>query len=166
MHAIVCHKEQGAIDAGQFAVGVKGTCGTGVDVLDKDSPIGRAVALPQFVAMRWIESREKQGSVDVGQLSREGAAWAVGYVLDKDRPIRGAVRLPEFASVDEVKRREDNRPVNDCDEARQGTILAGIDNLDQRGPAGSAVTPPKLRTFRPVFGGEIRRPLDVRAVSR
>ena len=41
----------------------------GIDVVDHRRAVGRAIAAPQFVAVRAVVGREKQRAVQVGQLA-------------------------------------------------------------------------------------------------
>ena len=115
---------------------------------------GRAIALPQFAAVLDIIGREKQCSVDIGQIRRRRAVRVPVRldrvdVCDQHGSLRGTIAFPQLDPVLAVISGKVERSI-DFGQARwRGTICRavrirnpGIDVLDQDGALRCAIALP------------------------
>src|SRR5205085_966801 len=151
--------EKRAVDIGQ--VGWLGWP-AGIDIVNEDSTVCRAVALPQLVAVRAIVGGKKQGALDVGQITGKGADIAGVDVGDHDRAGGRAIALPKFGTGSSVVSNEKKRTAH----GRQiGVNCSQIKVLDKNRTRGGAIALPKLLGDTATIHNEEQGAIDVRQVG-
>ena len=123
------------------------------DILDQDGAQGRAIALPQFMAVDSIVGAEKEDAVYGSQLPEVRRVTGVD-ILDQDCARLCAVALPQLAAGAEIE----------C--VVDGGQFAGADVLHHDGAALGAVAFPQLVAIGSVGGGEKERSAYVGQFSR
>src|SRR5581483_2054809 len=144
----------GAAHGGQ--VGGGGVRGPGKNVFDQGRPGGRAVTLPQLIAVRPVFAAEQE-HVARGRQLGEGRAR-----LDHHRSGGGAVGLPQPGPVavggDEEQLAADGGGRRPGREAEVDPVAAArVDVLDHRGAGGRAVALPQLVAVDAVVAREVQR---------
>src|SRR4051794_20558023 len=97
MRSVPGGKEESRTHRGQV-VGCR-THGAWADILDRDGSPGRAITLPELIAVRDIIGREVHRTIDIGQVRRNGASGTRSNVLDHDGSAGRAITLPELKAM-------------------------------------------------------------------